>query len=180
MRIRWPAAAFLLIEIFKYEKERSDYLVTSFPFTLHICTIRWPHPSRSDCSTNEQKMHSVLYIALIIACVTLASASDVLVFTDSDFESKVKQHDILLAEFYAPWCGHCKFLFSLSLSLIRSESFSSWLGKRLAPEYEKAATALLKNDPPVALAKVSRIGSFSMKNNLSDFEGRLYRWNENM
>ncbi|CAF0867448.1 unnamed protein product [Adineta ricciae] len=78
-------------------------------------------------------MHSVLYIALIIACATLSSASDVLVFTDSDFESKVKQHDILLAEFYAPWCGHCK---------------------RLAPEYEKAATALVKNDPPVALAKV--------------------------
>ena len=28
------------------------------------------------------------------------------------------------------------------------------LGKRLAPEYETAATALVKNDPPVALAKV--------------------------
>ncbi|UJR35665.1 hypothetical protein I4U23_028415 [Adineta vaga] len=78
-------------------------------------------------------MRSVLCIALFIACATYASASDVLVLTDSDFETKVKQYDILLAEFYAPWCGHCK---------------------RLAPEYETAATALIKNDPPVALAKV--------------------------
>jgi len=78
-------------------------------------------------------MHLLLFITLFVGAITFAAASDVLVFTDSDFESKVKQHDILLAEFYAPWCGHCK---------------------RLAPEYEKAATTLAKNDPPVALAKV--------------------------
>jgi protein disulfide-isomerase A1 len=53
-------------------------------------------------------MHSVLFIALFIGLTTYASASDVLVFTDSDFENKVKQYDVLLAEFYAPWCGHCK------------------------------------------------------------------------
>jgi len=78
-------------------------------------------------------MHSVLFIALFIGLTTYATASDVLVFTDSDFETNIKQYDIVLAEFYAPWCGHCK---------------------RLAPEYEKAATALVKNDPPVALVKV--------------------------
>jgi len=78
-------------------------------------------------------MHFVLFITLLISLTSYAAANDVLVFTDSDFETKVKQHDVLLAEFYAPWCGHCK---------------------RLAPEYEKAATALVKNEPPVALAKV--------------------------
>lgn len=78
-------------------------------------------------------MNSILLLTLVCGLAAYAHASDVLVFTDSDFETKVKQYDILLAEFYAPWCGHCK---------------------RLAPEYETAATALVKNDPPVALAKI--------------------------
>jgi thiol-disulfide isomerase/thioredoxin len=56
-------------------------------------------------------MHSVLFIALFIGLTTYATASDVLVFTDSDFETKIKQYDIVLAEFYAPWCGHCKLFY---------------------------------------------------------------------
>lgn len=75
----------------------------------------------------------MLKIVAIFAAIALASASDVLEFTDSDFEDKVVEHDIILVEFYAPWCGHCK---------------------RLAPEYEKAATVLATGDPKVALAKV--------------------------
>jgi protein disulfide isomerase family A protein 3 len=78
-------------------------------------------------------MYSIVYLTVLIGLLTFSTASDVLVLTDSDFESKVKEYDILLAEFYAPWCGHCK---------------------RLAPEYEKAATTLAKLDPPVTLAKV--------------------------
>jgi len=72
-------------------------------------------------------------VGFLLAFIGCAFASDVMDLSDSDFESKVKDQDIMLIEFFAPWCGHCK---------------------RLAPEYETAATALLKNDPPVPLAKV--------------------------
>jgi protein disulfide-isomerase A1 len=58
-------------------------------------------------------MHSILFITLFIGLLTFTTASEVLVLTDNDFETRVKEYDILLAEFYAPWCGHCRFILFL-------------------------------------------------------------------
>lgn len=45
-------------------------------------------------------MLGVLFVAALVAA---ARASDVLEYTDDDFDSKIGDHDLALVEFFAPW-----------------------------------------------------------------------------
>ncbi|KAI7900930.1 thioredoxin-like protein [Cokeromyces recurvatus] len=62
-------------------------------------------------------------IAATFAALThsVLADSDVLSLTEKTFDQEVLNQDLMLVEFFAPWCGHCK---------------------ALAPEYEIAATKL--------------------------------------
>nr|AAK50038.2 protein disulfide isomerase family member [Aspergillus fumigatus] len=66
--------------------------------------------------------------AVASADATADTTSDVVSLTKDSFKDFMKEHDLVLAEFYAPWCGHCK---------------------ALAPKYEEAATELKGKNIPL-------------------------------
>ncbi|KAJ5627584.1 hypothetical protein N7528_005011 [Penicillium herquei] len=71
---------------------------------------------------------SLLGATAVSAADADAADSNVISLTTDTFDEFVKEHDLVLAEFFAPWCGHCK---------------------ALAPKYEEAATELKSKDIPL-------------------------------
>ncbi|KAI9010677.1 hypothetical protein DFJ74DRAFT_685329 [Hyaloraphidium curvatum] len=72
---------------------------------------------------------ALLAIALL-SVPSVAASSDVIELHKTDFADTIKKEDLILVEFFAPWCGHCS--------------------EALAPEYEKAATELKSAGIPIA------------------------------
>ncbi|CAN1783935.1 Protein disulfide isomerase-like 2-3 [Linum perenne] len=89
---------------------------------------------------------SLLFFACNLCCALYNPSSPVVQLTPSNFKSKVlNSNRVVLVEFYAPWCGHCK---------------------ALTPAWEKAATVLkgvatvaaLDADAHKSLAQVQEYG----------------------
>jgi protein disulfide-isomerase A1 len=79
-------------------------------------------------------MKQLFLIVCVLACFARAEVdeSDVLVLTDKNFHESIKS-GLVLVEFYAPWCGHCK---------------------KLTPEWAQAATELKNAGAKASLGKV--------------------------
>lgn len=57
-------------------------------------------------------VQKLLFVAVIsCAFVAFALSSDVLEFTDANFQDKVSEHDVILVEFYAPWYDDISYNF---------------------------------------------------------------------
>lgn len=80
-------------------------------------------------------MNKSIFIFACIFALTFAydQEKEVLVLTSKDYNQAISEHNYLLVQFYAPWCGH---------------------SKKLAPEFERAAQSLKEAGSRVRLAKV--------------------------
>ncbi|OII72527.1 protein disulfide-isomerase domain-containing protein [Cryptosporidium andersoni] len=79
--------------------------------------------------------------ACFIYCL-YSKDSPIKVVTGNHLNKMIKEHPVVIAEFFAEWCGHCK---------------------AFAPEYEEAASALKGIVPLVAINNESDMAEYSIK-----------------
>ena len=75
-------------------------------------------------------------LTLLVAGLVSAVKYDnkVMILDQKSFDQEFAKHDLLVVEFYAPWCQHCK---------------------DFAPEYQKIAKQLVSQNPSISVAKVN-------------------------
>ncbi|KAM6121535.1 protein disulfide-isomerase A2 [Phoenicopterus ruber ruber] len=73
----------------------------------------------------------------------LGEEDGVLVLHEHNFARALSEHELLLVEFYAPWCGHCQ---------------------RLAPAFAQAAATLRNESSPARLGKVDVVAQAALAN----------------
>jgi len=82
----------------------------------------------------QDKMKCLILLSLFVfSYCEVKEEKDVLVVTTDNWDEVVKDDTIVLVEFYAPWCGHCK---------------------SLEPEYARAAAKLKEDKSEIKLGKV--------------------------
>lgn len=91
----------------------------------------------------------ILFLSISTCLAMYSSKSDVISVNDeTTFNKEVLKHNgVVIVEFYAPWCGHCK---------------------SLTPEYEKAATTL-KGVVKVVAVDATKAESLAQKYNIQGF-----------
>ena len=62
-------------------------------------------------------MSRTVFLALLALCAFVAAEEAVVKLTQANFDEVVFPSPIILVEFYAPWCGHCKQYVTLSPSI---------------------------------------------------------------
>jgi len=99
---------------------------------LLFTSLSLPDPTSATKKMKFQRLLSTVSLAALFALARAGEDSDVIDLTPSNFDEIVKPESLMLVEFFAPWCGHCK---------------------ALAPHYEEAATAL--KEKGIKIAKVN-------------------------
>ncbi|EJS44527.1 pdi1p [Saccharomyces arboricola H-6] len=96
------------------------------------------------------------WCSLLVAASTVSGQQEAVAPEDSavvklstdSFNEYIQSHDLVLAEFFAPWCGHCK---------------------NMAPEYVKAAEALVEKNITLAQIDCTENQDLCMEHNIPGF-----------
>ncbi|XP_076461623.1 protein disulfide-isomerase A4-like [Babylonia areolata] len=123
-----PPILLAKVDAIQEEDLAKKYYVARYP------TLRFfRNGTRYDYEGEQTEEAIVKFLKKVAKPTWRPDPEAVMVLTSDNFTRVVQQQELMLVEFYAPWCGHCK---------------------ALAPKYEKAAKRLKNSPNPILLAKV--------------------------